>query len=48
MKQIIMVAKSCAELVHYALNWEEPMTGDDIKLFVNRLELELKELNGEG
>ncbi len=47
MKQIEQVAKACAELVHYALSWEEPMNGDDIKLFIDTLAKELKELNGE-
>lgn len=47
MKQIEQVAKACAELVHYALSWEESMSKEHIELFVETLANELKELNGE-
>lgn len=46
-RQIEEVAKQTALLIHYAMNWEEPMNGDDIALFCGILKRELKELNGD-
>ena len=41
------VAITMAELVHYALCWDEPMNGDRINDFTNSFKKELKQLNGE-
>jgi len=45
--QIIKVAQQAALLVHYAMNWDEPMNGDDIEIFCEILKTELQELNGD-
>jgi hypothetical protein len=34
-------------MIHYSMNWEEVMNGDDIETLVNAFKKELKELNGD-
>ena len=44
--QLEKVGKSAAEMIHYSMNWDEPMNGDDIETLVNAFKKEIKELNG--
>ena len=45
-QQIIRVAKTTAELIHYTFAWKEALNGDIIELLVNEFKKELNELNG--
>ena len=45
--QLEKVGQSLAQMIHYSMNWEEAMNGDDIETLVNAFKKELKELNGD-
>jgi len=47
MNRYKLIGKTIAELVHYTMAWEEPLTSDEIDPIVRAFKEELKELNGE-